>query len=820
MLSSIILKEETSPNEAASMEIEAHSMNADDDVQDLISTYLGRIVEASFRLTQDGNSRKEPSFSSNDFQHSLDLIARNLLMACRLDILTLSTEHLPKPKRSPVDLTRDVPRDESKLRPWRRIDYVRKLLRAMAPIAIDVAAHVSSLLVPNDSSINISQQDAEAFFILASVWLPIAPHVTPLASELFKLESFPSPLEHESNQQLSTGPHRIFLLAEASQNICFFFEKRGEIKHLLKWWNWSPILNVMVKDKNVESNDDGDVEMQDIDENERGQKPYGFSFKDATHWHASRVVAYLFQLSPKARGEYFQSLNVRESRKPWVMHPWLLDEEESTAQNLQLQGKAQIWDEGPFRVPSPQQIRQWVPEHPWLVHVGDGIVFVKHDPISSISSRTLTDESGGNKMKLEPSPNYLSATKDKRHNLTRTATTSENLALLGAAMCAEPHPPPILICGPHGSGKSSLIRELALIFSPSSSTYRDQLLEIHVDEETDAKTLIGTYTMTDIPGEFTWKPGALTQAVRAGKWVLMEDIDSVPIEIQASLVKLLEDRVLPLGTNGEIERCHPNFRLFGTCTISANSRSLGGKAGKKVLNSTYWRQVYVKPLPFSELKEIAVHLFPNLPPTICESALAILKALDRSGREVSTEAMKDSEENEDAVAPSLPEGRTLGILMTGGRHPSVRDFFKLLSRISNGIIFERDVKYATESQRTLCMAESVDIFLAACPDRDKRRTFIRNTVAPIWGLTADLALSYLDLRKPTTQIMDDFVEVGRAKLPIMRRETIERTRSETNNFTETSFSLRLMESIAVGIRENEPLLLGTFPFLPLVHSQL
>lgn len=34
---------------------------------------------------------------------------------------------------------------------------------------------------------------------------------------------------------------------------------------------------------------------------------------------------------------------------------------------------------------------------------------------------------------------------------------------------------------------------------------------IHMDDQLDGKTLVGTYVCTDQPGEFRWQPGSLTQ---------------------------------------------------------------------------------------------------------------------------------------------------------------------------------------------------------------------------------------------------------------------------------------------------------------------
>lgn len=39
------------------------------------------------------------------------------------------------------------------------------------------------------------------------------------------------------------------------------------------------------------------------------------------------------------------------------------------------------------------------------------------------------------------------------------------------------------------------------------------------------------YRCTDVPGEFVWQPGTLTQAVTKGHWVLLEDIDYAPLDV-------------------------------------------------------------------------------------------------------------------------------------------------------------------------------------------------------------------------------------------------------------------------------------------------
>jgi len=39
------------------------------------------------------------------------------------------------------------------------------------------------------------------------------------------------------------------------------------------------------------------------------------------------------------------------------------------------------------------------------------------------------------------------------------------------------------------------------------------MIKIHLGDQTDAKVLLGTYVCTEVPGEFRWQPGALTQVL-------------------------------------------------------------------------------------------------------------------------------------------------------------------------------------------------------------------------------------------------------------------------------------------------------------------
>lgn len=123
--------------------------------------------------------------------------------------------------------------------------------------------------------------------------------------------------------------------------------------------------------------------------------------------------------------------------------------------------------------------------------------------------------------------------------LVPTATAQRNVASLSLAMTVAR---PILLHGPVGCGKSLLAREVARLAGGQTNSGESgysastSMLELHLDDQTDSKSLLGAHACTDVPGEFAWRPGALTRAAAAGTWVLIEDLDRAPFEVCACYI--------------------------------------------------------------------------------------------------------------------------------------------------------------------------------------------------------------------------------------------------------------------------------------------
>lgn len=110
------------------------------------------------------------------------------------------------------------------------------------------------------------------------------------------------------------------------------------------------------------------------------------------------------------------------------------------------------------------------------------------------------------------------------YNLVPVSSTKKNLQSLAIAVGSRKC---ICLQGPVGCGKTALVEYLARVTGHDMSNF----VKVQLGDQTDSKMLLGMYRCTDVPGEFVWQPGVLTQAVVAGKWLLLEDVDSAALDV-------------------------------------------------------------------------------------------------------------------------------------------------------------------------------------------------------------------------------------------------------------------------------------------------
>ncbi len=132
---------------------------------------------------------------------------------------------------------------------------------------------------------------------------------------------------------------------------------------------------------------------------------------------------------------------------------------------------------------------------------------------------------------------------------------------------------PVLLIGETGVGKTLAVRYLA--YRTNNGFRRVNLNGATTVDEFVGKLLIneeGTY----------WVNGVLVQAMLAGDWLLLDEINACLPEIAFCLHSLLDDdrMIVLMEYDGSIIRPHPNFRLFA----SMNPSEEGRYGGTKTLN--------------------------------------------------------------------------------------------------------------------------------------------------------------------------------------------------------------------------------------------
>lgn len=92
--------------------------------------------------------------------------------------------------------------------------------------------------------------------------------------------------------------------------------------------------------------------------------------------------------------------------------------------------------------------------------------------------------------------------------LVEVPSTLENLRKIALGLVSNRA---VCLLGVVGSGKTSLVEHLA---QKTGRCLGESFVKVQLGDQTDSKMLLGTYKCTDIPGEFVWQPGVLTQVIR------------------------------------------------------------------------------------------------------------------------------------------------------------------------------------------------------------------------------------------------------------------------------------------------------------------
>ena len=344
---------------------------------------------------------------------------------------------------------------------------------------------------------------------------------------------------------------------------------------------------------------------------------------------------------------------------------------------------------------------------------------------------------------------------------------------------------PLLITGSSGAGKTSLIRSVARELGKISS-----MVTLHLNGQTDAKLLIGMYTNAKTPGSFSWRPGVLTNAVMEGRWVVIEDLDRAPMEIISALLPLIERRELLIPSWGECVRAAPGFKLIATMRSAQNIHGEEIIPTANMIGIRQWSRVQFQTPSQEELAEIVKIRFPIIRAYV-PSFMNVYSTLKTDlSPEKSTSAVGHS-----ILKPLGPQD----LLRWCGRVE------RLL--LTNGITSDQEP--ITEGMGDLIFLEAVDCFLGSFPSGPSRNHGVA-VVAQGLHLPAERVDWCLESRKPQYESRVTLLQIGRISLSKRNGPHVARSlgmRMDSSPFAKTKHVLRVLESVAVAVRQAEPCLL-------------
>jgi midasin (ATPase involved in ribosome maturation) len=413
-------------------------------------------------------------------------------------------------------------------------------------------------------------------------------------------------------------------------------------------------------------------------------------------------------------------------------------------------------------------------------------------------------------------PTKLLSTDVWSSKMIMTSTTLRNVQRLAQAVALDV---PVIVQGEVGCGKSFLVKELAAVMGQEST-----LVDLHLDDQTDSKTLIGAYVCSDVPGEFLWQPGVVTQAAMKGRWLVIEDIDRVPLEVAASLSALLERKRLYLPDRGREVPVHPSFRIFGTRSVthsdaaSTSSHTLHSMLTVPSLRhfSYLWHFVSIEVPTTEEIELIITTRFPSLLPVVVNKLIETYMLFGGRSMHVDAHAHDVAIELDPVHSDSALPGQLNAIAKRFSRQFTLRDLMKAARRceryrgsfnVVSGLL--------TDELRRNLLCEIVDVFAAAMRDSNAFVEVVR-ALGRCWGV-ADcdiegavfMAQPQLHHNATSDQASDKVsaagtMTIGRVVIPIASTDA---EKLPIQQFAFTKYSLRMLERVAACVSMGESVLL-------------
>lgn len=195
------------------------------------------------------------------------------------------------------------------------------------------------------------------------------------------------------------------------------------------------------------------------------------------------------------------------------------------------------------------------------------------------------------------------------NNFIELEPVKANLRLLALGVTLSK---PILVEGPMGCGKTTLIKHLA---SLTGRVNAPDILSIQICDQIDTKYLIGSYVCSNVPGEFEFNLGPLLKAMRDGHWIILEDIDSASSDVVSLIVAIIQAKSVACvpGCEFKVDAIDPKFRLFLTRRVTDGGGEMVNHNAVSILNNACYKLV-INGFESNEIEALIACKWTNLAP--------------------------------------------------------------------------------------------------------------------------------------------------------------------------------------------------------------
>ena len=191
-------------------------------------------------------------------------------------------------------------------------------------------------------------------------------------------------------------------------------------------------------------------------------------------------------------------------------------------------------------------------------------------------------------------------------------------------LLAGEHHDGLWLTGPMGSGKSSLIRQVA-------ARLNLPLIEVNAKTRLEVADLVGYRTA--LGGDVLFQDGPLTRALREGAWLLLDEVDLMEPGELVGLNTVLDGGPLVIPDNGgEVVWPAPGFGLICTANSAGQGDATGLYLGARRMNAAlmdrFWVMVVGYPTAAEE-KALLAGRYPQLPATVTDWMQEVVREIRR-----------------------------------------------------------------------------------------------------------------------------------------------------------------------------------------------